>query len=150
MSDNPDPEKVVSAAKMAGAHEMILRFPDGYDQDIGVAGSNLSGGQRQRVALARAFYDDPKLLILDEPNANLDEAGENALGLALLNARKKGMAVIVISHRPSILSVVDKILILQEGSVLAFGPKADVLARLANVTASGNIHVNTDDEMKKK
>jgi PrtD family type I secretion system ABC transporter len=150
MSDNPDPEKVVEAARMAGAHDMILCFPEGYDSDIGVAGSNLSGGQRQRVALARAFYGDPKLLILDEPNANLDEAGENALALALVNAREKGMSVIVISHRPSILSVVDKILILQEGSVLAFGPKADVLARLANVTSSGNIHVNTDDEMKKK
>ncbi len=150
MSENPDPEKVVAAAKMAGAHEMILRFPEGYDSDIGVGGSNLSGGQRQRMALARAFYGDPKLLILDEPNANLDEAGEIALSQALLNAKAKGMAVVVISHRPSILSVVDKILILQEGSVVAFGPKQEVLARLASVTAGGNIHLNTDDEIKNK
>ena len=103
MAEEVSPEKVIETAKMCGAHEIILRFPDGYDSDIGNAGSNLSGGQRQRIGLARAFYGNPKLVVLDEPNANLDEAGERALSMALREAKKKGIGVIVISHRPSVL-----------------------------------------------
>lgn len=141
MSAKIDAEKVVAAAKLAGAHEMILKFPEGYDSDIGVAGSSLSGGQRQRIALARAFYGDPKLIILDEPNANLDEAGEIALANALVEAKSKNIAVVVISHRPSILSVVDKILIIQNGTVSAFGTKEEIYGRVAT-SKTGTMHIN--------
>lgn len=140
MSGNPDPEAVIEAAKMSGAHEIILKFPDGYDTDIGMGGGNLSGGQRQRIGLARAFYGSPKLVILDEPNANLDEAGELALAQALKTAKKKGISVIVISHRPSILSEVDKIMVLQNGSVASFGAKDDVKKRI-QMLKNGMIHI---------
>lgn len=148
MSQEIDPEKVVAAAKMAGAHEMILKFPQGYDSDIGVAGSNLSGGQRQRIALARAFYGDPKLIILDEPNSNLDEAGESALAGALIEARRRNISVVVISHRPSILSVVDKILIIQNGSVSAYGTKEEVYGKVETLK-SGIMHINDDKQNSK-
>jgi PrtD family type I secretion system ABC transporter len=125
------PEDIVEAAKIAGAHELILNLPQGYETDIGIGGSALSAGQRQRIGLARAYYGSPKLVVLDEPNANLDELGEQALVLALNTAKAKGITSIIISHRPSILSSVDKILILQDGSVAAFGPRNDILARFA-------------------
>jgi ATP-binding cassette subfamily C protein len=141
MAEDAEPEKIIAAAKMAGAHDIILKFPEGYDSDIGVAGSNLSGGQRQRIALARAFYGDPKLVILDEPNANLDEAGEIALANAMVEAKKKGIAVIVISHRPSILSVVDKVLVMQDGSVAAYGTKEEIAGRVQTL-AGGIMHIN--------
>lgn len=131
MEENPDPRDVIDAAKMAGAHEIILNFQDGYDSDVGIAGSNLSGGQKQRIGLARAFYKKPRLVILDEPNANLDELGEIALANALIEAKRNQMAVIVISHRPSVLKVVDKILLLQNGSVTAFGSKDEVLETIS-------------------
>ena len=141
MSDQLSPEKVIEAAKMCGAHEMILRFQDGYDSDIGSGGSNLSGGQRQRIGLARAFYGTPKLVVLDEPNANLDEAGELALASALAEARKKKITVIVISHRPSILSEVDKIMVIQDGAVASFGSKEEVHGRI-QMLKNGMIHIN--------
>ncbi|WP_341794330.1 type I secretion system permease/ATPase [Rickettsia endosymbiont of Rhinocyllus conicus] len=141
MEDNANPQKVIEAAKLAGAHEMILRFPDGYDSDIGPAGSNLSGGQRQRIGLARAFYGDPKLVILDEPNANLDEAGEVALASALKQAKLKGISVVVISHRPSVLSVVDKILILQDGAVAVHGTPDEIQNHFKTLKG-GTIHIN--------
>jgi len=141
MSDQLNPEKVIEAAKMCGAHEMILRFQDGYDSDIGSGGSNLSGGQRQRLGLARAFYGSPKLVVLDEPNANLDEAGELALASALAEARKKKITVIVISHRPSILSEVDKIMVIQDGAVASFGSKEEVHGRI-QMLKNGMIHIN--------
>ncbi|WP_342271886.1 type I secretion system permease/ATPase [Candidatus Tisiphia endosymbiont of Parasteatoda lunata] len=141
MAENADPEKIIEAAKIAGAHEMILRLPDGYDSDIGTAGSNLSGGQKQRVGLARAFYGNPKLLILDEPNANLDEAGEIALSNCLKQAKSKGIAVVVISHRPSVLSVVDKILVLQEGAVALYGTQEEMQNRV-KLLQNGVIHIN--------
>jgi ATP-binding cassette subfamily C protein len=127
MEEEVDAEKVVEAAKMAGAHDMILKFPDSYDTDIGVGGSSLSGGQKQRIALARAFYNDPEVLILDEPNANLDEEGEKALGEAILKAKEKNMNIIIISHRPSLLASVDKVLLIKDGSVAAFGNRDDVI-----------------------
>lgn len=130
MSEDIDADEVVTAAKMAGAHEMILKLPDGYETDIGTGGSNLSGGQKQRVALARAFYKKPKLIILDEPNANLDVAGEEALASALKHAKENGMSAIVISHRPSILAAVDKVLVVQDGAVAAYGNTEDILRQM--------------------
>jgi ATP-binding cassette subfamily C protein len=135
MDINADPEKIVEAAQIAGAHEFILRLPNGYETDIGMSGSALSAGQRQRIGLARAFYNDPKFVVLDEPNANLDELGEQALAQALINAKTKKITTIIISHRPSVLSCVDKILILQDGAVAAFGPRNEILARFAQQPA---------------
>lgn len=129
MHEEISSEAVVEAAKAAGADEMISHFPDGYDTDIGLEGSSLSGGQKQRVGLARAFYGNPRLIILDEPNANLDEKGEQALVNAMKYAKEKNTSTIVISHRPSILAFVDMIMIMQEGTVVAYGPREDILAR---------------------
>ena len=141
MAEDSDPEEVIKAAKLAGAHEMILGLPEGYDTDIGAGGANLSGGQRQRIGLARSFYGNPKMVILDEPNANLDEVGEKALSNALLYAKDRKIAVVVISHRPSVLSVADKILILQNGRVAAFGTAAEIQERI-KMLSSGTIHIN--------
>jgi ATP-binding cassette subfamily C protein len=131
MDPDADPVKIVEAAKMTGAHELILRLPNGYETDIGIGGSALSAGQRQRVGLARAFYGNPKLVVLDEPNANLDDAGEAALAQALMSARNKKITTIVISHRPAVLSCVDKILIVQDGLVAAFGGRDEIMAKFS-------------------
>ena len=125
-----DPEKVVEAATLAGVHEMILRFPNGYDTPIGDAGSALSGGQRQRIALARAMYGSPSLVVLDEPNSNLDDVGEQALVKAVLELKRKGTTVVLVTHRTSILSAVDKLLLLAEGAVQMYGPRDQVLAAI--------------------
>ena len=124
-------EQVIQAAMLSGAHEMILRMPNGYETDIGTTGSSLSGGQRQRVGLARAFFGNPKLIVLDEPNASLDEAGQQALVVALKLAKEKKITTFIVSHRPEILSSVDKILIIQDGSVAAFGSREEIMARFA-------------------
>jgi ATP-binding cassette subfamily C protein len=147
MMETEDPEMVINVTKMCGAHETILRFSNGYDTDIGAGGSNLSGGQRQRIGLARAFYGNPKLVILDEPNSNLDEAGELALAGALKSAKEKGIAVIVISHRPSILSTVDRIMVLQDGTVAAIGSQEEVHGRI-KMLKNGMIHINESKEAK--
>jgi ATP-binding cassette subfamily C exporter for protease/lipase len=125
-----DPEQVIEAAKAAGLHDMILRFPKGYDTPMGEAGSLLSGGQRQRVALARAIYGSPVLVVLDEPNANLDDAGEAALARAVVALRNKGSAVVLITHRPSAIALADQLLLLRDGQVQANGPRDAVLAAL--------------------
>lgn len=130
MAEDIDADAVVEAAKMSGAHDMILKFPDGYETDIGIGGSNLSGGQKQRIGLARAFYGNPKLVILDEPNANLDVVGEEALSNALKHAKTKNISVVVISHRPSVLTVVDKVLVVQEGKVAAYGSADDIMRQM--------------------
>jgi PrtD family type I secretion system ABC transporter len=130
MTPGAPPEDVVAAAQMAGVHELILRLPKGYDTDIGETGVRLSAGQRQHIGLARAFYGSPVLVVLDEPNANLDSAGEQALLKTLATAHRSGTTLIVVSHRPTILEGADKILMLREGSVELFGPRAEVFARL--------------------
>ena len=122
-----DSAKVVAAAKLTDVHEMILKLPQGYDTVIGATGGVLSGGQRQRVGLARAVYDNPKLVLLDEPNSNLDELGEMALQNALDALKEKNTTVIVISHRPGILNELDKILLMRNGQMVAFGPREEIL-----------------------
>lgn len=122
--------KIIAATKAAGIHEMILRFPQGYDTQMGLAGSFLSGGQRQRIALARALYDDPGLLVFDEPNANLDDAGEASLLAAVQRLRQEGKLVLFISHRTSVLAIADKIMMIGEGKVVAFGKRDEVLGAL--------------------
>lgn len=125
-----DSTKVIAATQMAGLHEMILRLPKGYDTPIGEAGSLLSGGQRQRIGLARAVYGSPKLVVLDEPNANLDEAGEAALMKAVQKLKENGVTVFLITHRPSVLPLADQLLLLRAGRVQAHGPRDQVLASL--------------------
>jgi ATP-binding cassette, subfamily C, bacterial exporter for protease/lipase len=126
-----DPEKVILAAQRAGVHELILQFSQGYDTPLGDGGAGLSGGQKQRIALARAMYDDPSLLVLDEPNSNLDESGEQALVAAIVDFRKRGKTVVLITHRTSAINVTNKLLLLREGVAQMFGPTAQVLGDLA-------------------
>ena len=129
-------DKVIAAARSAGLHEMILRFPKGYDTPIGEAGGLLSGGQRQRIGLARAVYGDPVLVVLDEPNANLDDMGEQALVRTVQGLKAAGKTVFLITHRPGILAVADRLLILRDGVVQADGPRDVVLAGLRAAQAA--------------
>ncbi|HAT2870173.1 TPA: type I secretion system permease/ATPase [Serratia marcescens] len=127
-----DSEKVIEAAKLAGVHELILRFPHGYDSIIGNGGAGLSGGQKQRIGLARALYGDPALIVLDEPNSNLDDAGERALNQAIMFLKQRNKTVVLITHRTNLLSMTNKLLLLVNGNVNAFGPTQQVLQALAN------------------
>jgi ATP-binding cassette subfamily C protein EexD len=136
---NVDSEKVVAAAKMANVHDLILRFPEGYDTVIGATSGNLSGGQRQRIGLARALYDNPVLVVLDEPNSNLDEQGEAALEQALLQLKQKQTTVLMITHRNNVLSKVDKLLILNEGALVAYGPRDQVIAYIQQKQQQANV-----------
>jgi ATP-binding cassette subfamily C protein EexD len=123
-------EKVIQAARTAGVHEMILQLPDGYDTVIGSDGVNLSGGQRQRVGLARAIYGAPRLIILDEPNSNLDEVGERALAQAIREIKATGATIFIITHRTSILSQLDRLLVMNGGAISLYGPRELVMAEL--------------------
>ena len=125
-----DSGQVIAAARSAGLHQMILRFPKGYDTPLGEAGGLLSGGQRQRIALARAVYGDPALVVLDEPNANLDDAGEAALARTVAELKAKGKTVFLITHRPGAIASADWLLLLQNGQLAASGPRDAVLAAL--------------------
>ena len=131
----PDRELAYSAATIAGVHDDILRLPQGYDTRIGVGGMSLSGGQRQKIGLARAVYGDPKLIVLDEPNTNLDLTGESALVQALEKLRERGSTVVIIVHRPSLLRNVDNILFLRDGSVHMMGPRDNVIEAIRTPAA---------------
>jgi len=131
----PDPDGVLAAAQLAGLHGTILRLPLGYDTQIGPGGEALSGGQRQRIALARAVYGRPALVILDEPNANLDAEGEEALLSAMVALKRQGTTVVVIAHRPTIVGAVDDILVLRDGAMDMIGPRAEVLAKVTRPIA---------------
>ncbi|MBL0406288.1 type I secretion system permease/ATPase [Microvirga aerilata] len=134
----PDPQAVVAAAKAAQVHEMILRLPEGYETQVGDAGAALSGGQRQRIALARALYGDPFLVVLDEPNSNLDAEGEQALTAAIQSVRARGGIAIVIAHRPSALASVDLVMVMAEGKVQNFGPKEEILGKVLRPVAGAS------------
>jgi ATP-binding cassette subfamily C protein len=125
-----DPEAVISAAEQAGVHELIVRLKQGYDTRIGEGGMALSGGQRQRIALARALYGDPFLVVLDEPNSNLDSEGEQALAAAIANVKARGGVAVVIAHRPAALVSVDQVLVLASGEAKAFGPRDEVFRKV--------------------
>lgn len=131
-----DDNAVVQAAMLAQAHEMIQRLPNGYDTEIGHGGAKLSGGQRQRIGLARAVYGDPRILVLDEPNSNLDQAGEMALITAIQTLKSRGVATVIVGHRRSTLTVADKIMVLQDGAVALLGQRDEVLSRLRNRQAN--------------
>ena len=122
-----EPDAVIAAARIAGMHEMVLGMAQGYDTEIGEGGAALSGGQRQRIGFARAVYGDPRFVVLDEPNANLDGAGEAALSDAIDTLKERGATIVVIAHRPSVLRQVDKVVVLRNGTVDKFGPREQVI-----------------------
>jgi len=143
-----DSEKVLAAARLASVHELIIKLPNGYETDIGENGSALSAGQRQRIALARALYDDPFLVVLDEPNSNLDPEGEEALSRAILSVRARQGIAIIIAHRPSALAAVDQVMVIAQGRSQAIGPKDEILAKMmrrpAPPAAPGGLRVVND------
>lgn len=150
MSVAQDADAVLRAARAAGAHDMILRLPSGYDTPIGEGGEALSGGQRQRIALARAVYGDPFLVVLDEPNSNLDGEGEMALRQAIIDLRARGAIVVLIAHRPSVLAVCDRLLVLAGGMQRDFGARDEILRKItatrppAAAIAAGNLKIVSD------
>lgn len=129
-STDPDPEAIVEAAEAAGAHAMITGFPDGYDTQVGQDGAALSAGQRQRVALARALYGSPFLIVLDEPNANLDSDGERALLKAMNDARARGAIVVLVAHRLVSREIMDYLAVVEGGTVSKFGPREEVMRQM--------------------
>ena len=132
MNKKAKDEDVVKAAQLAHTHNLILNLPKSYETDIGAWGTNISAGQRQRIGLARAFFGNPKLVILDEPNSNLDQEGEVALAMTLKQAKKQKITTIVISHRQNVLQAVEKILVIHRGEAKIFGPRDEVLKKLQN------------------
>jgi ABC-type protease/lipase transport system fused ATPase/permease subunit len=125
-----DAEKVVEAARLAGAHQMILELPEGYDTVIGIGGNELSGGQRQRIALARAFYGLPSLIVLDEPTSSLDAEGEAAARQAIEALKEMGRTVVVIAHRPAVLGGTDALMVIQKGNITQFGKTTEILPQI--------------------
>jgi ABC-type protease/lipase transport system fused ATPase/permease subunit len=132
--------EVIDAARTAGAHDMILKLPEAYETPVGHYADRLSGGQKQRVGLARALFGNPSLIVLDEPNSNLDGNGEIALLKALQHLKSQGRTIVVVSHLPNILRVVDKVLVVRDGAVAKFGPRDEVLKEMrAPAPASGHL-----------
>jgi len=134
--DEAEPRSVIDAARNADVHEMIGAFPHGYETRVGDSGFTLSGGQKQRVALARALFGDPVLLVLDEPNANLDQVGEQALVQSLAAAKEAGATIVLVTHRPSIVGVCNKLMVLKDGAVAQYGPRAEVLRGVTVASAA--------------
>ncbi len=130
MSLEPDSDMVVEAAKKAAAHDMIVKLPDGYDTRVSANGGRLSGGQIQRIGLARAMYSDPIILVLDEPNSNLDNEGSNALNAAIRAMKAEGKSVLIMAHRPAAIQECEILLVLDGGAVRKFGPRDDVLREM--------------------
>jgi PrtD family type I secretion system ABC transporter len=126
-----DDADIIRAAQAAGAHDLILRLPRGYDSDLGSGGSILSSGQRQRVGLARTLYGDPKLIVLDEPNANLDTEGEAALAEAIKGLRQRGATIVMVSHKPNVLAQADKLMVIRGGRIERFGPREEIMRQIA-------------------
>ena len=144
LAEGADPNEIIKASRSAGLHDMVLRLPDGYDTQIGNAGAILSGGQRQRVALARALFGNPKIVVLDEPNASLDASGDDALMEAIAELKRHGTTVIMVTHRPQSLVHIDKVLVLQNGVIQKYGPRDEVLSFLngEQKSQSGSQSVN--------
>ncbi|WLA69359.1 type I secretion system permease/ATPase [Bradyrhizobium diazoefficiens] len=132
--------EVILAARMADVHEMILRLPDGYDTQVGEGGAVLSGGYRQRIGLARAIFANPSLVVLDEPSSNLDAEGDAALADCILQLKKRGTTVVIVSHRPATIAVADKILVLKDGVAEMFGPRAEIMSRLTRAVPVQAVH----------
>ncbi|MBB4296087.1 ABC-type protease/lipase transport system fused ATPase/permease subunit [Rhizobium leguminosarum] len=137
MRDDIEDHQIYEAAVLADVHELIASFPQGYETVVAADGAPLSGGQKQRIALARAFFGNPKFVVLDEPNSNLDTQGEAALARALIHAKKQGITTVTITQRPALLQCVDKILVLKEGTVAMFGERIEVLQALSKNGNSG-------------
>ena len=131
-----DADKVVAAAQLIGMHETILGFPDGYETRLGGSGFALSGGQRQRLGIARAFYDNPKYVVMDEPNASLDEVGETALMRAIVAMKERGTSFVLTTHRPRLMSVADNMLVLRQGRQVGFGSAVDMISAIRNLQVS--------------
>lgn len=147
--EKPEARAIVQAARAAGVHPMIVHFPDGYRTELGPLGVSLSGGQRQRIGLARALYGDPFLVVLDEPNSNLDGEGEAALTAAIQSVKDRGGIVIVVAHRPSALAAVDVVAVVQNGRLAAFGPKNEILATVTPQAAAA-ASAGSDANVKKE
>ncbi|MEM6555360.1 MAG: ATP-binding cassette domain-containing protein [Pseudomonadota bacterium] len=137
-SDDADANAVIAAAKEASCHELILELPNGYDTEIGAGGAYLSAGQRQRIGLARALFGNPKLIVLDEPNSNLDGPGDEALNMAIANLKKRGATTLIIAHRPNAIVHCNKVVVLDKGQVKAFGPRDEILASLTQTWSQKN------------
>ena len=155
LSSDAGDDEVITAAKQAGAHEMILRLPGGYDTNIGDGGKLLAGGQRQRIALARALLGDVRFVVLDEPNANLDSEGDQALALALSHLKERGITTVVLGHRMPFVELVDKMVVLKEGQMVMFGPREKVIEKLreldlARIAPEKNNKDNSKDKGGKK
>jgi ATP-binding cassette, subfamily C, bacterial len=137
MREDASDESVFEAAALADVHEMISQFPQGYETQVLIDGSPLSGGQKQRIGLARAFFGNPRFVVLDEPNSNLDAPGEMALARALARAKEKRITIVAITQRPALLRSVDKIMILKEGTTQAIGKRDDIIPLLSGRGANG-------------